>query len=133
MPWLFIINALLIFIIGVITLGVVCLFVYAYWVRGQTLINRWVDFNSYQYHLIQREWRWLRRGPFVFNPPWHVVYRVELLDRYDQKRVGWVLCGDGRLGAFNDEIIFTWHGSLSEATEAESMKRKRGRKPSHPL
>jgi hypothetical protein len=79
--------------------------------RSGQLLDRWASQNGY--HIIERERRRYRKGPFFWTSSNNqVIYRVTVRDAYGNFHRGWVRCGSYQLGSWSGDVDVQWddHG-----------------------
>ena len=75
--------------------------------RANTLLEDWAARNGY--HIIHREYRWFRRGPFFwFTNDGQMVFRIEVIDHEGQKQGAFVRVGGFFLGMLSSNVEVSW-------------------------
>jgi len=75
--------------------------------RSRSLLEGWAAQNGYE--ILQREFRYLRRGPFFWtSSKGQTVYYVSVRDREGQVRFGFVRCGGWWLGLWSAKTEVRW-------------------------
>ena len=75
--------------------------------RGVSIMEEWAGRHGYT--ILDRQRRYLRRGPFFWwTSRGQVVFRVAIRDRDGRLRQGWVRVGGFFLGLFSDQVEVRW-------------------------
>jgi len=75
--------------------------------RSGRMVERWAADNGYR--LLDREYRWLLRGPFWWRTgKGMAVYHVTVQDASGRVRKGYIRCGGWFLGLLSDRIDVEW-------------------------
>jgi hypothetical protein len=78
-----------------------------YFRRAASLLSEWAERECL--HLVSREQRWLRQGPFFWTSSnWQAIYRVTARDRAGNLRQGWVRCGSWLFGVLSQDVEVRW-------------------------
>ena len=75
--------------------------------QAREVLQRWADANGYE--LIYREPKVLFKGPLTdWSRALHMAYRVEVRDREDRRRWGWVSCGAWLTDVPAEKVEVVW-------------------------
>ncbi len=75
--------------------------------RANILLEGWAARNDY--HIIHKEYRWIRRGPFFWvTGRGQVVFRIEVADREGLRQSAFVRVGGLFLGMLSNNVEVSW-------------------------
>lgn len=77
-------------VVGII-IALVCLTSSCQLENDKTCINTWAADNSYTVNSIEKQY--LQTGPFYYRGKNHTIYRVELTNKLEHRKVAWFRCG----------------------------------------
>ncbi len=79
---------------------------YLHLTRGQKRLKAWADGNGYQ--ILNAQYRFFSRGPFLVSNRTQVVYRVRISDERGNIREGWVRFINSFYKAFDGKYEARW-------------------------
>jgi len=75
--------------------------------RSREILEKWARDNGYE--LIMSEFRWLRRGRFLWtSSKGQMLYYVKVQTPEEQIRSGWVRCGSFWWGLLSEKAEVRW-------------------------
>jgi hypothetical protein len=88
-------------------LAVLCVYVWWWYARSDSLLRRWAEENGFQ--ILDYKLRLLSTGPFSWTSiNGQTVYQVHVRDVEGRERSGWLRCGSFWSGVLDDRSDVRW-------------------------